>query len=114
MYVGTDSAGVHNSNGNTWNVSNVHDQQANLFKASIADSGDIVFQYGTNVYLKHLSDGSGTLESVAKNTLGAAVNVNNGVITTDGKYIFFQADPYVLGLTSSPSSSQIIRTKSNL
>jgi hypothetical protein len=86
----------------------------NLFKASIADSGDVVLSYNGNSYLKHLSDGSGTLESIAKTAGGSYINVNNGTLTKDGKYIFFNADPYNLGIGSSSAGNQLIRTKSGL
>lgn len=86
------------------------------FSASIADTGDVVFQYGSysTTYLKHLSDGSGTLEPIAKNTSGVAVNMATGKITDDGRYIFFEANPYDLGLAPAPSTSQIFRVKTNL
>jgi len=86
----------------------------NSFSASVANTGDVVFKYGSNVYIKHLSDGSGNLESIAKNSTGTSIDVQNGEITGDGRYVFFSTDPYNLGLTSTPSSSQLIRTKTNL
>lgn len=114
MYVDSNSAGVFSS-GFGWYTTPVMVPQ-NVFNASVSDSGDVVFKFGQsgNVYLKHLSDGSGTLESVAITTSGTYVNSTNGEITQNGQYIFLTMDPYNLGLASSPSSNQIIRVKTNL
>lgn len=86
------------------------------FSASVADTGDVALRYNNNIYLKHLSDGSGTLEPIAKNTSGGAVVVNNGPtsISADGRYVLFQADPYTLGLASSPAGIQTIRVRTGL
>lgn len=113
MYIDSNSSGVF-SNGFAWNSSN--EPAENVFNASISDLGDVVFKFGNggNMFLKHLSDGSGTLESIALTTSGTYINSTNGEITRNGNYIFFSMDPYNLGLTSSPSSSQIIRVKTNL
>lgn len=90
----------------------------NYFNASVSDKGDVVLSYKNsptaNMYLKHLSDGSGTLEPIAKNASGSAVVVNNGTISGDGKYIFFMADPYSLGLSTTSGSTQLIRVKTGL
>lgn len=94
--------------------STMNPAQQNLFGASIANTGDVVFNYNGSVHLKHLSDGSGTLESIAKTATGTYTDVNNGGITSDGRYVLFQADPYSLGIGSSPEGTQIIRTKTNL
>lgn len=117
IYIDSNSSGVFSAAQYIYNPV-YYDVQPNIFNASIADTGDVVFDYkqGSNTYryLKHLSDGSGTLESIGKTVAGAYVNINNGTITSDGRYIFFQVDPYNLGLTPSPSSTQIIRVRTNL
>ncbi len=110
QYIDSNSLGTF-SNGYSANATN---PSINIAGASVSDTGDVVFMYNGNVYLKHLSDGSGTLESIAKTATGTYVNVSNGQITNNGKFVFFKADPYDLGLTTSPSGSQIIRAKTNL
>lgn len=117
IYIDSDSSGAFSTAQYTYSPL-YYDPQGNIFGASIADTGDVVFNYksgsNTYTYLKHLSDGSGTLESIAKTSSGMYVNVNNGTITSDGRYIFFRADPYNLGIGSSSAGLQIIRTKTNL
>lgn len=114
-YIDSNSSGSFDNNHLTYSVGSYASQPPNVFSASIADTGDVVLKYNGNFYLKHLSDGSGTLESVAKNPSGAYINVSTQAkITSNGRYIFFTADPYDLGLTPSPSGMQIIRTKTNL
>jgi len=113
MYVDSNSSGVFSTAHLAWNhVSN--EAPENLFNASIADTGDVVFNYNGNMYLKHLSDGSGTLEAIAKTAGGTYVNVTSGKMTEDGRYTFFMADPYDLGLAPSASSAQLIRAKTGL
>ena len=85
-----------------------------FFNSSVSDAGDVVFKYNGNMYLKHLSDGSGTLEPIAKNTSGVTVTINNGAISGDGRYVIYTADPYTLGLTSNPAGTQVIRVKTGL
>jgi hypothetical protein len=111
MYIDSNSSGVFSS-GYTW--SSLSEPAENIFKASVADTGDVVFTYNGNVYLKHLSDGSGTLEPIAKMASGTYVNMQNGTITRDGKYIFYRADPYDLGLSPSSMGLQLIRARTNL
>ena len=117
VYIDSDSSGIFSAAQYIYNPV-YYDVQPNIFNASIADTGDVVFDYKQNnntySYLKHLSDGSGTLESIAKTSSGTYLNVSGGTITRDGRYVFFQTDPYNLGLAPSPSSNQIIRTKTNL
>lgn len=112
QYIDSDSSGVFDGNHSTYNSSSYGSQPENLFSASIADTGDVVFKYNGNFYLKHLSDGSGTLESVAKTSSGSYVNVSQSAkITGDGRYVLFVADPYSLGLTSSTSTPLVLATK---
>lgn len=117
IYIDSDSSNVFSAAQYTYSPV-YYDVQPNIFNVSIADTGDVVFDYkqGINTYryLKHLSDGSGTLESIAKTASGTYININNGTMTSDGRYIFFKTDPYNLGLAPSPSSDQIIRTKTGL
>jgi len=108
-YIDSNSSGVFSPS-----VSEGPSLNANYFEASVADTGDVVFLYKDNKFLKHLSDGSGTLEPIAKNISGATVKVLNGVISSDGRYIMFNADPYSLGLVSSPAGTQLIRVKTGL
>lgn len=110
-YIDSDSSGTFSSGFGYDTLSN---PPANVFNASIADTGDVVFKYNGNTYLKHLSDGSGTLESIGKTSSGTYINIANGQITSDGRYIFFSTDPYNLGLSPSPSGSKIIRAKTGL
>lgn len=111
QYVDSSSSGTL---GNGMDYSTMNEAYFNIFNASIANTGDVVFNYNNNIHLKHLSDGSGTLESIGKTATGTYLNISNGAITADGRYIFFQADPYSLGIGSSPAGNQIIRTKTNL
>lgn len=113
VYVDSNSSGTFSTTQLQYNPT-YYDQQPNVFNASITDMGDVVFKYNSNTYLKHLSDESGTLESIAKTASGTYINVTNGTITSDGRYIFFKADPYDLGLAPSPSGIQLIRTKTGL
>jgi hypothetical protein len=114
MYVDSDSTSAFSS-GFGWGGPPTEPSE-NPFNASISDTGDVVFRYGNggSMYLKHLSDGSGTLESVAMNVSGSYVNSSNGEITRDGKYVFFIMDPYTLGLSATSGNQQIIRAKTNL
>jgi len=113
IYVDCNSSNIFSTGHLSYN-STYYDVKSNIFYASVADTGDAVFQYKGNTYLKHLSDGSGTLESIAKTTSGAYISLGNGSITANGRYIFFEADPYSLGLAPSPSSNKLIRTKTEL
>jgi len=114
MYIDSNSTGVISTAQIQYNPSYTN-LQDNDFNASIADTGDVVLTYNGSSYLKHLSDGSGTLESVAQTTSGVAYNgIYTSKLTTDGRYIFFTTDPYNLGLAASPSSSKIIRVKTNI
>ena len=117
LYTDSNSLNIFSTAQYVYN-SEYYDVQQNIFNASIGDTGDIVFNYksGTNTYtyMKHLSDGSGTLESIARTQSGSYVNVSNGAITRNGQYIFFQTDPYNLGIGSSPAGNQIIRAKTNI
>lgn len=117
IYVDSNSSGVF-SNGHRYTKAyHTYPPNDNVFLASIAKTGDVVFRYNGNMYIKHLSDGSGTLESIAKTSSGAYVNVTNGYtskLTDDARYVFFEIDPYELGLTTSPSDKQIIRAKTGI
>jgi len=111
-YIDSDSSGVF-GNGWTWNT--MSEPPINIANASISDTGDVVFSYNGTAHLKHFSDESETLEPVAKKIDGTYYTGNYGAtITRDGRYIFLNTDPYNLGLTSSPSTSKLIRTKTNL
>lgn len=101
-YIDTDSSGAFDSSHSS-------------YAYSVANTGDAIIKYNGNMYLKHISDGSGTLESVGKATNGTYVNISsNSLLTSDARYVLFTADPYDLGLASSPSANQIIRSKTNL
>ena len=114
QYIDSNSSGVFDTNTIQYN-GDAYIQPANLFNASISDSGDAVLKYNGSFYLKHLSDGSGTLEPIGKVLGGSYVNITTRAqITADGRYIFFAADPYDLSIGSSPMGNQIIRTKTNL
>ncbi len=113
VYIDSDSVNVFSTSNLTYSPT-YYNVQSNIFNASIADTGDAIFSYNGKTYLKHLSDGSGTLESIAKTASGTYTDISNGTLTSDGRYIFFNADPYILGLAPSPSTSQIIRTKTGL
>ena len=111
IYVNSNSSGVFTAGFQNYTGNEPYE---NLYQASISDKGDVVFKYNNYMYLKHLSDGSGTLESIAKNVNGNYINVQYGSISGTGEYIYFYADPYSLGMTASPGASQLIRTKTNL
>lgn len=84
-------------------------------EVSIADTGDVVMNYSDVYYVKHLSDRSDTLESVAKDSSGNYINVSGPtLLTNDSRFILFSAEPFDLGLTPSPVTRQIIRTKSGI
>lgn len=101
-YIDTDSTGAFDSSHNTAAL-------------TIADTGDATIRYNGYAYIKHLSDGSGTLEAVGKTVTGSYINtIGTGQLSSDGRFVFFHADPYDLGLALSPSSSQIIRAKTGL
>lgn len=110
-YIDSNDSGVFDNN--HW--TNLTGSSINIFNASVANTGDVVLKYNGNYYIKHLSDGSGTLEPVAKTLSGSYINVSTWArITADGRYVFFTADPYDLGLVSSPAGIQIIRARTNL
>lgn len=117
IYIDSNSSNTFSTGMYSWGATN-YDFRSNIFNASIADTGDVVFKYKysgqTYAYIKHLSDGSGTLEPVAKTMSGSYVNIDNGEITSDGRYIFFNTDPYNLGIGSSPVGTQIIRARTNI
>ncbi len=112
IYVDSDSSGTFSTA--HYSYSSSVQPQANAFTASVADTGDVVFKYNGYMYLKHLSDGSGTLESIGITTSGSYLNITGGQITQDGRYVWMYGDPYNFGLASSPSTQQIIRIKTNL
>lgn len=116
MYVDSNSTGTISTG--TYSYSTASPAPRNILKASIADTGDVLISYkvGSNYYeyLKHLSDGSGTMEPIAKTASGGSINVGNGTITSDGRYIFYTADPYDLGLASSSAGTRIIRATTGL
>lgn len=68
-YIDSNSSNTFSTAQLNWNTG-TSEAPANQFKASISDSGDVVFSYNANTFLKHLSDGSGTLESIAKKQRG--------------------------------------------
>lgn len=114
-YIDSDSTGVFSSGHFTYAPLANPTPNSSLFDVSIANTGDVVLKYNGNYYLKHISDGSGTLESVGKTTSGTYISVaGKSFLTSNGRYIFFTADPYYLGIGSSPAGNQIIRTKTNL
>lgn len=89
-----------------------------IFNSSVTNDGDVVLTYKSKVYLKHLSDGSGTLEKVMKTPAGAYLDeiYPNGLISANGKYIFYSsALGYDLGVLTTPSTIQnVIRTDTNI
>ena len=101
-YIDTNSAGAFDSSHAS-------------FGYSVTNTGDALIKYDGYAYLKHISDGSGTLESVGKTASGSYINISGTPwLTSDGRYVFFGTDPYNLGLAPSPSSNQIIRAKTGL
>lgn len=111
MYINSNSSGTFSAG---FSSNPQTEPYENVYNASISDTGDVVFKYNGNVYLKHLSDGSGTLESIGKTTTGSYINIQNGSITRDGRYVFMETEPFNLGLSTSPLGTQIIRVKTNL
>lgn len=86
---------------------------------TVTDQGDAVVSYGSKIYFKHLSDGSGTLEPVQHNSSGLDVDANSSAVASpDGKYVTVSSnDALSLGLSVSPSASSIyniIRIKTGL
>ena len=94
--------------------SSIDDAPQNTFNASISDTGDVVFKDGNTFYVKHMSDNSRSLEPIAKKPNGVTANTSDGKITSDGRYIFFKADAFELGLSQSSSGIQLIRVKTNI
>jgi len=111
-YIDSDASGVFSTA--HYSYSSSIQPSANTFAASIADTGDVVFRYNGYTYLKHLSDGSGTLESIGITASGTYLNITSGQITQDGRYVWMYGDPYNFGLAPSPSSQQMIRIKTGL
>ena len=102
QYIDTDASGIFDST----HASSVR---------SVANTGDALVAYNGYAYIKHISDGSGTLESIGKAADGTYINISGSpILTSDGRYAFFGTDPYNLGLAPSPSSNQLIRTRTNL
>ncbi len=89
-----------------------------VFNNSITNDGDVVLTYKDKVYLKHLSDGSGTLEKIMKTPGGTYLDETypNGLISANGQYIFYaSAKGYELNVLTSPSAIRnVIRTDTNL
>lgn len=112
MYIDSSSSGTFTTT--TYSFNPLYEPGKNDFYASVSNAGDVVLNYNGYAYLKHLSDGSGTLEPIANTASGTSINVTSGTLTSDGRYIFFMADPYSLGMASSPSTAQLIRVKTNL
>lgn len=101
-YIDTDSTGAFDSS-HTSGVS------------AVANTGDALIAFGGYAYLKHISDGSDTMESIGKAANGTYINIGGSPkLTSDGRYVFFGTDPYNLGLAPSPSSNQIIRARTGL
>ena len=118
VYVSRNAAGDFSDGRLT--ITNGYDPEQDIFRAMIADTGDVLFTYKQqpttsnlnpvpSSRLKHLSDGSNTLESIAKKADGTPYE-GYGILSGDGGSIFFSAEPYDLGLTTSPVGPQIIRT----
>ena len=111
---------------------------ASGFFAAVSDSGDVVLPFATSagfgnynryIYLKHLSDGSGTLEHVQKNASAYVPLVYDNstpsvtfYISADGKYATFATQSsQSLGLTDGSVLDgngnpyfDVIRTKTGL
>ena len=122
-YVDSNSTGTQFDTNQTNVVQSSTIRHTNYFIPSIADSGDITFrfrnQFGQEgIYLKHLSDGSGTLENVRKKSNGTYIIGFPGdlnFISANGKYIIYGAPAYELGLiTSSTTENDVIRTETGL
>lgn len=112
QYINSNSSGVFSTA--HYSYSSSVEPQGNTFAASIADTGDVVFKYNGYMYLKHLSDSSGTLESIGITASGSYINIAGGALTQNGRYIWMYEDPYNFGLAPSPSSKQVIRVKTGL
>jgi hypothetical protein len=111
------------SNGTTFSV-----QQTTA--SSISDKGDMEFMYAPStstpsIYLKHLSDGSGTLENVFKGPNGTynLYNEDYGypqAVSANGKYaIFSTRKAWYLGLTTdvysgSSNPMNVVRSETGL
>jgi hypothetical protein len=111
-YVDSNSSNVFSTDHFVWNTS--LSPNANIFSSTIGDTGDVVFRYNGYMYIKHLSDGSGTLESIGITTSGTYLNINGGFMTQNGRYVWMFKDPYTFGLASSPAGNQIIRATTGL
>jgi hypothetical protein len=82
----------------------------------ISDAGDALVVYSGGVYLKHLSDGSGTLEGFIKNGSTYYTNPSGtSFLSANGKYTTYEYNAYTLGLiTASSGFNDIIRSATGL
>lgn len=130
-YISSDSAGAVFNGDTTPDYYGGYILPHDKFAATVADTGDAVFAWGQPVpygssykrynYLKHVNDGSGTLEGIRKTTSGTYLpqEVSSGypkaVLSANGKYVVFQSEASLLSLTTSSSGFlDVVRAKTGL
>lgn len=75
------------------------------FYNSIADTGDITLKYNGQGYLKHLSDNSGTMETIQRTPSGTYLGSPVGRLSANGRFVTYSSPQgYDLGLLSSSST----------
>jgi len=114
MYIDSDSAGATYSNLHITIFSSDLSSPVYVPAYQISDAGDAIVAYSGGSYLKHLSDGSGTLEGFVKN--GGTYYTNaNGFLSANGKYTTYGYNAYTLGLiTASSGFNDVIRSATGL
>lgn len=105
VYIDSDSAGTTYSNSTLTIFSSDLSQPLSVSYRQISDAGDAFVFYSGNGYLKHLSDGSGTLEGPA----------SGDFMSANGKYFVCTGNAYTRGLIASNTGFlDVIRSATGL
>lgn len=124
-YISSNSAGTVFSGRTTTSFGTSTTHGLDRFAASISDSGNVTFSWSSStttpeIYLKHISDGSGTLEPVQRLANGTYVPLLNtgskhAYISANDKYLGYNTNAYALGLlTGSSAFSDAVRSPTGL
>lgn len=116
-YIDSNSAGT-TFDGNSLTLTHSATlRQQDYFKSSVSDKGDVVFSYNGQAYLKHLSDGSGTLEGLLKDPNGTYLaGPSQAFLSADGRFATYStSSAYALGLlTSTSTKKDVVRSATGL
>ena len=114
-YIDSDSAGTTYSNSALTIYTADAEKPTPTPLYQISDAGDAVVSYSGGVYLKHLSDASGTLEALVKTGSTSYTNQGFTYLSASGKYTSYSYNAYTLDLiTSNTGFKDIVRSATGL